>query len=101
MFSNLNNNYLVYTLNLNNTISPSCITYSLPSERNKPFSFTAFIEPSFIKSSYETTSALINPLSISECIFPAACGAFVPFFIVQSLTSCSPAVKNYIKPKRS
>ena len=75
--------------------------YSFPSERTNPFSFAAFIEPSLIKSSYETISAFMNPLSISEWIFPAACGAFVPFFIVHALTSGSPAVKNDINPNKS
>ena len=54
------------TLNLNKTISPSCIIYSFPSERTSPFSLAATIDPSLIKSSYDTTSAFINPLSISE-----------------------------------
>ena len=31
----------------------------------KPFSLATFIEPQFIKSLYDTISALINPLSIS------------------------------------
>ena len=90
-----------YTLNLNKTISPSCIIYSFPSERTKPFSRAATIDPTFIKSLYDTTSAFINPLSISEWIFPAACGAFVPFFIVYALTSGSPAVKKDINPSKS
>ena len=80
---------------------PSCIIYSFPSERTSPFSFAATIVPSLIKSSYETISALINPLYISECIFPTACGALVPFSIVQALTSGSPAVKNDINPNKS
>lgn len=61
-----------YTLNLNRTISPSCITYSLPSLLTSPFSFAAFIEPHSIRSSKDTTSALIKPLSKSEWILPAA-----------------------------
>lgn len=48
--SSLCNVYLL-TLNLNNTISPSCITYSFPSDLTSPLSFAATIEPSFIKSS--------------------------------------------------
>ena len=38
--------------------------------------------------------------SIHEFL-PAAFGAFVPFFIVQALTSGSPAVKNDINPNKS
>jgi len=38
-------------------------------------------------------SARIKPFSKSECITPAACGAFVPIGIVHALTSFSPAVK--------
>ena len=39
-----------YTLKRNRTTSPSCITYSLPSERTKPFSRAAASEPSSIRS---------------------------------------------------
>ena len=42
---------LAYTLNLNKMMSPSFTTYSLPSERTRPFSFAAVIEPFAIKSS--------------------------------------------------
>ena len=40
-----------HTLNRNSTTSPSCITYSLPSLRTRPFSFAAAIEPLAIRSS--------------------------------------------------
>ena len=36
------------------------------------------------------TSARIKPRSKSEWILPAACGALVPFSMVQARTSCSP-----------
>ncbi len=39
-----------YTLKRKNTMSPSCITYSLPSLRISPASLTAFIEPYFCRS---------------------------------------------------
>ena len=80
-------------------MSPSFIVYSFPSIRIRPFSLAFTMLPHSIKSSYDTISAFINPLSISECIFPAACGAFVPFLIVHALTSTYPAVKYDINPK--
>ena len=54
-----------YTLNLNKVTSPSCITYSFPSDLTSPFSFAVVYVPQFIKSSYETISALMKPLSKS------------------------------------
>ena len=39
-----------YTLKRNRTTSPSCITYSLPSERTRPFSRAAASEPSSMRS---------------------------------------------------
>ena len=42
------------------------------------------------------TSALINPLSISVCIFPAAFGELVPLFTDHALTSSEAVVKNEI-----
>ncbi len=53
------------TLKRNNTISPSFITYSLPSLRTRPFSLAALILPHAIRSSYATTSARIKPRSKS------------------------------------
>ena len=43
------------------------------------FSFAACIEPQAISSSKEITSARIKPRSKSECILPAAWGAFGTF----------------------
>ena len=77
------------------------MTYSLPSDLTNPFSLAEAIEPCSIKSLNETTSAFIKPLSISEWIFPAACGAFVAFLIVHALTSGYPAVRNDINPSKS
>ena len=37
--------YVHYTLNRKSTTSPSCMTYSLPSERTRPFSLAAAREP--------------------------------------------------------
>ena len=58
-------NNCYYTLNLKRTISPSCITYSLPSRRTSPFSFADAIVPHDIRSLYETISARIKPFSKS------------------------------------
>lgn len=57
---------IVYTLNRNRTISPSCMTYSLPSLRSTPASRAADIEPYFFRSSNASTSARMKPRSISE-----------------------------------
>lgn len=51
--------------------------------------------PSVLKSSYAQTSALMNPLSKSVWITPAASGAHAPAGTVQHRTSVSPAVKKY------
>ena len=59
-----NKNYFE-TLNLKATISPSCITYPLPSVRNLPAAFTACSLPNSFKSSYFITSAAIKPRSKS------------------------------------
>ena len=67
-----------YTLNRNSTMSPSFMTYSLPSERTRPFSLAAFMEPQAIRSSKLTTSARMKPRSKSVWILPAARGALVP-----------------------
>ena len=40
-----------YTLKRNSTTSPSLMTYSLPSERTRPFSLAAFMLPQAIRSS--------------------------------------------------
>ena len=42
---------LYYTLNRNSTMSPSFITYSFPSDRTRPFSLAAAMEPQAIRSS--------------------------------------------------
>ena len=75
--------------------------YSLPSNLTNPFSLAAAIVPCSTKSLKAIVSALINPLSISECIFPPAWGALLPTFIVHALTSFGPAVKNEIKPSKA
>ena len=83
----------VYTLNRKRTMSPSFITYSLPSERTRPFSLAADMEPHFFRSSKAMTSARIKPRSKSEWIFPAAWGALVPSVMVQARHSSSPPVR--------
>ena len=50
-------------------------------------------DPSASRSFQSTTSARMKPRSKSEWIFPAACGAFVPFLMVQARVSFSPAVR--------
>lgn len=55
-----------YTLKRKWIISPSLTIYSLPSKRTLPASFAATILPLANKSSYETVSARIKPLSKSE-----------------------------------
>ena len=40
-----------YTLKRKSTTSPSLMTYSLPSERTRPFSLAAFMLPQAIRSS--------------------------------------------------
>ena len=55
-----------HTLKRNSTMSPSFITYSLPSERTSPFSLAAFMEPQALRSSKATTSARMKPRSKSE-----------------------------------
>ena len=67
-----------YTLNRNSTMSPSFMTYSLPSERTRPFSLAAFMEPQAIRSSKLTTSARMKPRSKSVWILPAAWGPWCP-----------------------
>ena len=59
--------WAVYTLKRNSMISPSWTTYSFPSRRSKPFSLHAWKLPRSRSFSYGTTSALINPFSMSEC----------------------------------
>ena len=60
------------TLNLNRVISPSCITYSLPSERIRPFSRQAAMLPNSFRLSKGTISARMKPRSKSVWILPAA-----------------------------
>ena len=40
----------------------------------------------------------MKPLSKSEWILPAACGAVAPTLTVHALTSLGPAVKNVCRP---
>lgn len=54
-----------YTLNLNSTTSPSCITYSFPSNLINPLSFAPTSPPALTKSCQLITSAQINPRSKS------------------------------------
>ena len=61
-----------YTLKRKRTMSPSFMTYSLPSERTRPFSLAAFMEPLAFRSSKDTTSARMKPRSKSVWILPAA-----------------------------
>ena len=70
--------------------------YVFPSWRYFPAALIGAIDLPFansLKSSYATTSALINPLSKSVWIAPAASGAVAPAGIVHARTSSSPAVK--------
>ena len=77
-FQGLNDKNMLYTLNRNRMISPSCTTYSLPSERSRPFSRTLAIEPLAFISSKATTSARMKPRSKSVWILPAAWGRECP-----------------------
>jgi len=61
-----------YTLNLKCMTSPSCTTYSFPSTRMSPFSFTAASLPRRSRSSTCITSALMKPRSKSVWMTPAA-----------------------------
>src|SRR6185437_11904736 len=66
---------LLHTLNRNNITSPSCTTYSFPSDRTAPFSRAPF-HPSFsTKSSSLPVSPRMHPPSKSLWITPAAAGA--------------------------
>ncbi len=80
-------------------MSPSCTSYSFPSERTRPASRAAFIEPHRTNSSYGRTSARINPRSKSLWITPAASGARAPRRAVQARTSFSLKVKKVMSPK--
>lgn len=55
----------VYTLNLNNSTSPSFTTYSFPSDRTSPFSRASFQPRCLTNASNATVSALMNPRSKS------------------------------------
>ena len=90
----------IYTLKRNSIISPSCTTYSLPSERNFPASLTALTDPNSSRSENAIVSARINPLSKSECITPAAWGAFDHAVNVHARVSLPPAVKNVRKSNK-
>ncbi len=61
-----------YTLNRKLTMSPSFITYSLPSLRTRPFDFAFAIVPHSFISWNAITSARIKPRSKSVWILPAA-----------------------------
>lgn len=50
-----------------------------------------------IRNDFRTDKAALK----SVWIFPAACGALVPFSIVHARTSFGPAVKKLIRPSRS
>mmetsp|Transcript_42390 Transcript_42390/g.90199 ORF Transcript_42390/g.90199 Transcript_42390/m.90199 type:complete len:325 (-) Transcript_42390:540-1514(-) len=73
--------------------SPSCTTYSFPSSLSFPRFFTSASLPQSTRSSYDIVSALMNPLSKSPWITPAALGAFHPLPIVHALVSVGPDVK--------
>ena len=60
------------TLNRKSMTSPSCTSYSLPSDRALPCALASFSEPHSTKSSYPIVSARINPFSKSVWITPAA-----------------------------
>ena len=89
---------LIYTLNKKLTMSPSFITYSLPSLRTSPLDLAFAIVPQVCISSKAMTSARMKPRSKSVWILPAAWGAFVPFLIVQARHSSLPAVRKEISP---
>ena len=59
------NTTLFYTLKRNIVTSPSCMTYSLPSRRKRPFSLAACMLPQAFRSSKATISARMKPRSIS------------------------------------
>ena len=61
-----------YTLNRKLTMSPSFITYSLPSLRTRPLALAAAMEPQAFMSSKAMTSARMKPRSKSVWILPAA-----------------------------
>ena len=71
--------YGTQTLKRKLTMSPSFMTYSLPSLRTRPFAFAAAMVPQAFRSSKAMTSARMKPRSKSLWILPAACGARVPF----------------------
>ena len=57
---------LGYTLNRKLTMSPSFITYSLPSLRTRPFALALAMVPQAFMSSKAMTSARMKPFSKSE-----------------------------------
>ncbi len=73
--------------------SPSWTMYSFPSNFTSHFSLAFDQVPLLRRSSYFTTSALMNPFSKSVWIAHAACGALDPIGIVHDLVSSSPVVK--------
>ena len=74
-------------------MSPSCITYDLPSARSLPASRIDFSLPNCSRSASEKISARMKPRSKSVWMTPAACGAVKPLWIVHARISFSPAVK--------
>lgn len=54
------------TLNRKFTTSPSCMTYSLPSLRSRPFALALASVPQALRSSKAITSARMKPRSKSE-----------------------------------
>ena len=63
---------LIYTLNRKLTMSPSFMTYSLPSLRTRPLALAAAMVPQAFMSSKAMTSARMKPRSKSVWILPAA-----------------------------
>ena len=59
-------NFRTQTLNRKFTTSPSCMTYSLPSLRSRPFALALASVPQALRSSKAITSARMKPRSKSE-----------------------------------
>ena len=69
------------TLNRKCVMSPSCITYCLPSARSLPASRMAFSLWNCSRSARVKISARMKPRSKSVWMTPAACGAVKPFWM--------------------
>ena len=61
--------------------------------RTLPASLALAMDPAEMRSSKETTSALMKPFWKSVWMTPAASGAVAPFVIVQARVSLGPAVR--------